>query len=331
MTYDELKNLLDDPYFNESHLIDFKADVPEINVPDLAKDISSFANAIGGRIYIGINDDKTLKDNEITYPISKWDSMDAEDLSNGTRRKIARCLSHNLPFTVTPIKRPSHITPILIIDIFKSETICGYRKGQDSSFEFWHRTGAGNSPMEIAEIINKSLGSHHYREQLIISNEFAKLLIRRFGMVAIAIHQAYRNKENDKFLLRQLIPKTSINKIGYLKEMVITESNKTYANLVSLSFLSANISSNLKQLAIGLTNKLAKVIADDSLWTIDNNRLDTLKKTEITSQYDLRVVFLNESNALLIDYQNLLDIAAEIDQKIGNLEADDSIRHLAPQ
>lgn len=321
MTYEELKKLLDDPDFNESQFVDFKADVTETSVSDLAKDISSFANAKGGRIFIGINDDKTIKENEILYPISGWASMDAEDLSNATRRKISRLLSHNLHFTVTPVKRPNHNNPILIINIFKSETICGYLKGSNSSFEFWHRTDRQNSPMGIAEIVSKSLGSHHHKEQLIISREFAKLLIRRFGMVAVAIHQAYQNKEDGKFLLGQLIPETSINKIGYLKEMVISESNRTYANLASLSFLSANINSNLKQLAISLTNKLAEVISDDGAWNIDNNQLDKLKKSKINFQHDLRIYFYKNSNALLIDYQNLLDIKKEIDQKIDDLEA----------
>lgn len=325
MTYEELKKLLDDPDFNESQFVDFKSDVNETNVPDLAKDISSFANSMGGRIFIGIKDDKKIKDNEILYPISGWSSMDAEKLSNATRRKISNHLSLNLPFTVTPIKRPSHNNPILIINIFKSETICGYRKGLSSSFEFWHRTDRQNSPMGIAEIINKSLGSHHHKEQLIISREFSKLLTRRFGMVALAIHQAYQNKEDGRFLLGQLIPETSINKIGYLKEMVISESKRTYQNLASLAFLSANISPSLKQLAISLTNKLAKVIADDSIWNIDNNQLDALKQREINSQHDTRLYFFNESNALLIDYQNLLDIRKEIDQKIDELEATGSI------
>lgn len=321
MNYEELKKLLDDPAFNENHLVDFKADVPESSVPNLAKDISSFANAMGGRIYIGINDDKTLKSNKIIYPISRWAEIDAEELSSGTRRKIARFLSHNLSFTVTPIKRPGHTEPILIIEIFKSETICGYRREQDCSFEFWHRTDSQNSPMGIAEIINKSLGSHHQREQLIISREFAKLLKRRLGMVAIAIHIAYGEIREGKPLINQSIPESSINKIKNLKTMIIPESKKTYTNLASLAFLSANINSDLKLLAIALTNKLVKVIADNGIWNIDDKTLGMLKQREIDPQNDIRLEIFYQSNALLKDYQCLLDIEVEIDKKISDLEA----------
>jgi len=185
--------------------------------------------------------------------------------------------------------------------------------------------------MGIAEIINKSLGSHHYREQLIISREFAKLLIRRVGMVALMIHQAYQNMKDGKFLLGELIPKTSINKIGYSKEMVITESKKTYTNLAGLAFLSANINSDLKQLAIGLTNKLAKIIADNSIWNINDKTLDMIKQREINPLHDIRSEFFYESNALLKDYQCLLDIEVEINKKIAALEAAESSPHLAPQ
>lgn len=122
-------------------------------------------------------------------------------------------------------------------------------------------------------------------------------------------------------MLGQLIPETSINKIGYLKEMIISESNRTYANLASLAFLSANINSNLKQLAISLTNKLAEVISDHGAWSIDNNQLDKLKQSKINFPHDLRLYFYKNSNALLMDYQNLLDIKKEIDQKIDDFEA----------
>lgn len=103
--------------------------------------------------------------------------------------------------------------------------------------------------------------------------------------------------------------------------MIISESNRTYANLASLAFLSANINSNLKQLAISLTNKLAEVISDHGAWSIDNNQLDKLKQSKINFPHDLRLYFYKNSNALLMDYQNLLDIKKEIDQKIDDFEA----------
>lgn len=61
MNYEELKKLSDDPAFNENHFVDFKADVPEDSVPNLAKDISSFANAMGGAFILGLMMIKHLK------------------------------------------------------------------------------------------------------------------------------------------------------------------------------------------------------------------------------------------------------------------------------
>ena len=175
--------------------------------------------------------------------------------------------------------------------------------------------------MGIAQIIEKSLGTHHYTEQLMISREFTQLLIRRVGMIDLAIHQAYQNMKDDKYLVGQFIPRESANNIGYLKDMVISEAEKAYANLASLAFLSANISTNLKQLAISLTNKLVKITSKNSIWNLSNEKLDKLKKNSITSPFDLRLYFLAESNALIKDYQSLLQFKKEIDEKIAQLEA----------
>jgi Putative DNA-binding domain len=321
MTFEELTQLLADPSFDESQFVDFKAEVIANKVDALAKDISSFANSMGGRLFIGVGNDKSFNNTGIQYPISNWKSMDSEDISNATRLKISKFLSHNLHFTVTPIARPHQADPILVIEVPTSETICGYRPTHDKAWEFWHRLDRQNSPMGIAQIIGKSLGTHHYMEQLTISREFAKLLIRRVGMVEIAIHQAYQNVRDGKFLVGQLIQKNLINKIGHLKEMVVSESEKTYENLSSLAFLSANISTDLKQLAISLTNKLAKITAKNSIWSLPNDQLDKLKANPITQPYDTRVYLLEESNALIKDYQSLLNVKEEIDQKIADLEA----------
>lgn len=177
MTYEELKKNLEDSSFDEGQFIDFKAEIEQNKEYDLAKDISSFANAQGGRIFIGIENNKEFKNNPIHYPIKNWESMNSEDLSNATRNKLSNFLSHRLHFTVTPVKIPENKFPVLIINISKSETICGYRKTLDSSFEFWHRVETHNVPTSIAQIIEKSLGSHHFKEQLIISRKFTNLLI----------------------------------------------------------------------------------------------------------------------------------------------------------
>jgi predicted HTH transcriptional regulator len=321
MTFEELTQLLADPSFDESQFVDFKAEVIANKVDDLAKDISSFANSMGGCLFIGVGNDKSFNNNDIQYPISNWKSMDSEDISNATRLKIAKFLSHNLHFTVTPIARPHQADPILVIEVPTSETICGYRPAHDKAWEFWHRLDRQNSPMGIAQIIGKSLGTHHYMEQLTISREFTQLLIRRVGMIDMAIHQAYQNMKDGKFLVGQFLPKESANNIGYLKDMVISEAEKAYANLASLAFLSANISTNLKQLAISLTNKLVKITSKDSIWNVSNDKLDSLKKKSITSPFDPRLHFLAESNALIKDYQSLLNVKEEIDQKIADLEA----------
>lgn len=320
MTFEELGKLLGDPDFDEGQFVDFKAKITAEKIHELAKDISAFANSLGGRIIIGVRNDKTLED-DTEFPVINWEKKNSEAITNATRSKIAKLLSHNLHFTINPINITVIKPPVLIIDISKSETICGCRPTPDKAWEFWHRLDRQNSPMGIAQIIEKSLGTHHHREQLTISRDFAQLLISRVGMIDLAIHQAYQEMTDGKFLVGQLIPKESINNIGYLKDIVILEAEKAYANLASLAFLSANISANLKQLAISLTNKLVKITANDSIWSISNDRLDKLKANSITSPFDLRWHFLAESNALIKDYQILLRIKEEIDEKIAQFEA----------
>jgi predicted HTH transcriptional regulator len=321
MTNEELTKHLEDSSFDEGQFIDFKGEIEHNKEYDLAKDISSFANAQGGRIFIGIENNKELKNNPICYPIKNWESMNSEDLSNQTRNKLSNFLSHSLHFTVTPVNIPNKKCPILIIEISKSATICGYRRTLNSSYEFWHRIDRQNVAMGIAQIIEKSLGSNHHREQLIISREFAKLLKQRFRMVVVAIHTAYGETKEGKSFINQPIPESSINKIRNLKTMVIPASKKTYTNLASLSFLSANINSDLKQLAIALTNKLAKVIADDGSWNLDDKTLGMLKQRETNPPDDIILDFFYQSNSLLKDYQCLLDIEVEINKKITALEA----------
>ncbi len=320
MTYEELKELLGNSDFDEGQYVDFKAEITTDKDHELAKDISAFANSLGGRLFIGIRNDKTFQDGT-EFPVKNWKKMNAEAITNATRSKIAKFLSHNLHFEIQPVNTPEGKSTVLIIDISKSDTICGFRAQSDTSWEFWHRLDRQNSPMGIAQIIEKSLGTHHHREQLTISRDFAQLLISRVGMIDLAIHQAYQEMTDGKFLVGQLIPKESINNIGYLKDMVILEAEKAYANLASLAFLSANISANLKQLAISLTNKLVKITAKHSIWSLSNDRLDKLKENSITSPFDLRWHFLAESNALIKDYQSLMRIKKEIDQKIAQLEA----------
>jgi predicted HTH transcriptional regulator len=320
MTYDELKELLGDPDFDEGQFVDFKAEITVDKVHELAQDISAFANSLGGRLFIGIRNDKTFQKNT-KFPITKWEVMNSESITNGIRSKIAKFLSHSLHFKISPINTTTDNSPVLIIDISKSETICGYRPALDKAWEFWHRIDRQNSPMGISQIIEKSLGTHHFVEQLTMSREFAQLLLRRVGMIVMAIHQAYQNMKDGKFLVGQFIPKESANNIGYLKDMVISEAEKAYANLASLAFLSANISTNLKQLAISLTNKLVRITSKDSIWNLSNENLDKLKKKSITSPFDFRLNLLAESNALIKDYQSLLQIKKEIDEKIAQLEA----------
>lgn len=320
MTYEELRELLGNPDFDEGQYVDFKAEIKTEKVHELAQDISAFANSLGGRLFIGIRNDKTFQ-NGTEFPVKNWMTMNSEAITNATRSKIANFLSHNLHFEIKPINTPEGKSPVLIIDISKSDTICGYRAKPDTSWEFWHRLDRQNSPIGIAQIIEKSLGTYHHLEQLTTSKEFVHLLTRRVGMINVAIHQAYQGKIDEEFLVGHLIPQDSINNIGPFKEMVISEAEKTYSNLASLAFLSANISSELKQIAISLTNKIAKITSKDSIWRLSNKNLDELKKNSITSPHDLRRYLLNESNALINDYQSLLRIKKEIDQKIAQLEA----------
>lgn len=316
MTYEELQQLLNDPDFDENQFNDFKSEVLTDKAKDLARDICAFANALGGRLFIGIRDNKTFNDSAIQYPIRNWESMDSEALSNATRLKIAPHLSHNLYFTVTPVKRPQQNTPVLIIEIEKSQTIYGYRPANDKSWEFWHRLDRQNSPMGAAEIVDKCLGLQHFQEQLTISNEFCDLLIRRVGMITVAIHMAYQNQKNGKFPCNEQINETSLNNISHLKSIVISEAGKTYTNLSSLAFLSANINSKLKQLAISLTNKLATITSDNSIWNISDSVLDKLKENPVISSFDVRAELLQESNALIKDYQSLLAIKEEIKEQM---------------
>lgn len=318
MTYEELTKHLEDPSFDEGQFIDFKAEIEQHNENELAKDISSFANAQGGRIFIGIKNNKEFKNDPINYPIRGWESMNSEDLSNSTRNKLSNFLSHSLHFTVNPVNIPDKNYPVLIIEISKSTTICGYRKKLNSSFEFWHRVDTQNVPTSMAQIIEKSLGSHHYKEQLNISKEFANLLNQRIINICISVQISYGKSGAIKFM--ELIDDASIKKINSSIEQVVYTSEIAYANLASLAFLSANIQTDLKQLAISLTNKLAEITARASIWRCCDNKLNLYKRIENIQIFNPLKDFHDGSNTLIGYYHSLQHIIKDVDKKIIQLE-----------
>jgi ATP-dependent DNA helicase RecG len=135
MTAKELLLILQE---GEGYKIEFKE-----NVSNLDKDIVAFANSSGGRIFIGISDDRKIKGVVISNKLKSQ----IQDIANNCRPKVK-----------------------ILFDKFKNILIVDIREGDDKPYEcsggFYKRIGSISQKMSRDEIIDffKSEGKVRFDE-----------------------------------------------------------------------------------------------------------------------------------------------------------------------
>jgi predicted HTH transcriptional regulator len=310
MKYEEFKILYEDESFTESHHCDFKRKYKEDDIFELAKDITSFGNADGGRIYIGINNNKDFSNDETEFPVKKWETIDTEKLTCGTRGKLSNYLSHPIDFKVERIFIPKISKPIIYIDIRPSKFLLGCRENTGKPFLFFNRVDRENLPLTYAQIISKANGSDTYINKLKLSKAFSKIISRQLMKICTYIHLSYSDTKNE-IKISNSIPENKKDKINDQKIVVVLECEKMHFHLAGLAFLAANILDELKEFCILLLADLDGIISDFSIWKMS---ISDIKKTISSDFFCTKTSLLSESNTLIDKYNKLLLISQEIEE-----------------
>ena len=159
MNKSELKQLLEE---GEGYKIEFKE-----AVSNLDKEMAAFANSSGGRIFIGVRDDKTVKGVNIT---------------NSLKSQIQDIANHCQP----PIK--------ILFETFENVLIVEVREGSDKPYKcssgFYNRLGPNSQKLHRDDIIDffKAEGKIRFDElfnpKFDFKEQFSKEKLRRFLKLA---------------------------------------------------------------------------------------------------------------------------------------------------
>ncbi len=309
MEYEKFKIIFKDDNFDESHYCDFKRKYEESQIFELAKDISSFANADGGRIYIGIDNDKKLSGEETEFPVKNWENIDSEKLTCGTRGKLTNYLSHQINFRIEKISIPNYKKPIIYIEINASQFLLGCRENQGKPFVFFNRVERENLPMSYAQIISKANGSDVYFNKIKLSREFCKIISNQLLKICTFIHLSYDNTNNGSKIL-DLISVNKKDQINEQKKVVSSECKKMHFHLAGLAFLASNILDELKEFCILLLADLDDVISEFSIWEMS---ISSIQKSKNSDSFCIKSRLLYRSNALIEKYNKFLLITQKIE------------------
>lgn len=133
----------------EGKTVEYKRDTygtSDANKKELLKDVSSFANTLGGDIYIGINEDKGVPS---SIPGISIPNVDSEKLR--LEGIIRNGIEPRIDFSVHAVETPASTT-VLILRINES-LLAPHRVVFGGSFgEFWARSSAGKFSMDTDEL-----------------------------------------------------------------------------------------------------------------------------------------------------------------------------------
>ncbi|MCC2446273.1 putative DNA binding domain-containing protein [Bacillus cereus] len=187
----------------ETHFLDLKS--KEISGKKIQKIVSSFANADGGEIYVGIWDEKE----EVDMPIQRWNGFENQEEANQLIQSVTLNInpSPQVDIEFYKVEHEDNHGIVMKISVFKSAEI-----HYTADNKVYVRKGAQSLPISGQDIINLQLskGLISYEDQLVSGYDVEELV---------------GEKELSGFLG---VYSPKMEKLEYLKKQRLVRKNKDY-------------------------------------------------------------------------------------------------------
>nr|WP_024834912.1 ATP-binding protein [Clostridium sp. 12(A)] len=145
----------------ENHFNDFKSKAIDGN--KLSRTISSFANASGGDIYVGIREENRSK-------VKHWEGFTSIEDANGILQMLNDILVMESNYVISFLKHPVLGTYVMQITIFKTQSLVYCTDGRTP----YIRKGAQNLPCDTTEKIRRlelDKGISSFENELVADSE----------------------------------------------------------------------------------------------------------------------------------------------------------------
>jgi hypothetical protein len=189
----------------ENRTLDYKEELPKHSdkeKKEFYKDVSSFANALGGDIIYGISEEKKTK---IPKEVK---GLDIESIDEEVTR-LSSMISDGIEPRIIPIPKIQSVKlsnkkTVMIIRIYRSWT-APHRIGFDNHHRFWIRGNNSKHEMDITELRNAFNLSGNMEERI------QKFRMDRMQKILANETPILLPSENSSFLILHLIPLASFH------------------------------------------------------------------------------------------------------------------------
>jgi Putative DNA-binding domain len=245
----------------EGHVIDFKEGCLVSNSADIALDVASFANANGGDLVYGVNDNKEFT-GCTNFVVSRWMSLNAEQIENGLRNKLNGHWTHPVLFEIQVIDDCNK--RFLRLTVFQANTLTGFikkRNDPNCAIQYWKRIGRQKLVMNHAEIVAAAEQERFRTNRQAIETTFAEHLLGRMKFLYVSIFQAYGYTCRIGEIRPSRLDSTHLSKfVPGRRGLMGNEAASIHDELKGLSFLGLSLDDDLKKVVMILLNALKTIV-----------------------------------------------------------------------